>query len=54
MNESDLDVQIEKLRKGDTLTENEVKMLCDKVGEIKKEKETERERGIAILGSIGH
>ena len=28
---SDLDEQIERLRKGDTLLENEVKALCDKV-----------------------
>ena len=27
-----LDEQIERLRGGDTLTENEVKALCDKVG----------------------
>jgi len=28
-----LDQQIERLREGDTLTENEVKVLCDKVRE---------------------
>ena len=28
---TELDVQIEKLRKGDTLSENEVKVLCEKV-----------------------
>jgi hypothetical protein len=28
---SEIDEQIERLRKGDTLAENEVKALCDKV-----------------------
>lgn len=28
---AELDEQIERLRKGDTLAENEVKALCDKV-----------------------
>ena len=32
-NTQELDVQIEKLRKGDTLAENEVKALCEKVSE---------------------
>ena len=31
---SDLDEQIERLRKGDTLLENEVKALCDKVSSL--------------------
>jgi hypothetical protein len=35
MASSELDEQIERLRKGDTLAENEVKALCEKVS-IKK------------------
>ena len=31
MNTDDLDVHIEKLRKGNTLAENEVRALCEKV-----------------------
>ena len=30
---ADLDDQIERLRKGDTLPENQVKLLCDKVSD---------------------
>jgi hypothetical protein len=30
---AEVDEQIERLRKGDTLAENEVKALCDKVSE---------------------
>ena len=29
-----LDEQIERLREGGTLTENEVKVLCDKVSDV--------------------
>jgi len=31
---SEIDEQIERLRKGDTLAENEVKALCDKVSAL--------------------
>jgi hypothetical protein len=33
---SELDEQIERLRKGDTLAENEVKALCEKVREKRR------------------